>query len=171
MKILPAFLLVSVMFLLASCGPTTEELQTRAIASQQRFEDYRKSYVFTTEEINRCKSQQGFSSEKIETHIRNTLKDPEAAKIRNLKRVCFVAAEAKQGSNESTGSFCGWVWAAEVNGKNGFGAYVGYKTEYLISAVGVKSPKTGFGLVNFIVPTTQSMIDDDFGPWTHRICN
>jgi hypothetical protein len=112
---------------------------------------------------------QNISSGRMETHIRNELKDPDAAKIRNLSRVCFIAAEQRISTDRPLSSYCGWLWQAEVNGKNGFGAYVGYKDEYYISTVAMKGQKTGFYLREMILPEAPNLFSSSES-WDYRVC-
>ncbi len=79
------------------------------------------------------------------------MKDPDAVKIRNLSKGALVLGERKQSigiiGSESSSSTCGWIWTAEVNGKNSYGAYVGYEEFCYIVNVGIKNKKLGFVLV------------------------
>jgi hypothetical protein len=158
--------------LLIACGPNTtdiqaqaansSDIQAQAVVTQQRLTEHQKHYVFTNDEINRCKATPGNSSDKIESHIRNSMKDPDAVKIHNLSKGPLIVGEIKQKTNgqmygaKSPISFCGWIWSAEVNGKNSYGAYVGYKRYYYIAQVGLKNEKLGF----FVPPNNMQSIMD-----------
>ena len=167
-----ALIFVSTAFALSSCGPTTAELRARESARQQMVIDHFKSYIFTSDEISRSKALPGHSKQKIEAHIRNTLFDPEAGRIRNLRKICLVAAEKKITTSENVGSFAGWLWSGEVNGKNRYGAYVGYQEQQYISVVSMKSKNTGYvtsKATNLILPTDFNIIKNDRGPWNYRV--
>jgi hypothetical protein len=179
-----SFLFGFLSLLLASCGPNIAEIQAQAVVSQQRLEEHQKHYVFTTDEINRCKATPGKSSDQIESHIRNSMADPDAVKIRNLSKGPLVLSEIKQNTtgalfgSKSSSSLCGWLWSAEVNGKNSYGAYVGYQRFCYIDQFGLKNEKLGFVLIpNNSQPITEFDPDlltndsyaSEYSAWNFRV--
>ena len=172
------FMLPSLFF--AACGPNAAETQAQALASQQRLEEHQKHYIFTPDEIKRCKATPGKSSSQIESYIRNSMKDPDAVKIRNLSKGPLVLGERKQSigiiGSESSSSTCGWIWTAEVNGKNSYGAYVGYQEFSYIVRVCIKNKKLGFVLLPDEIQRVDSfylgLLTDDYSElssWNFRV--
>lgn len=71
----------------------------------------------------------------VSEHIKSSLKDPDSAKIRfgNVTR-CYMRGAPIQGAKIMSYGWCAFV---AVNGKNSYGAYVGFSdSRYFVSKLG-----------------------------------
>lgn len=134
--------------LFSSCGPSAVQIaEQKAHVDREKIE----AAKMTESEISQALKVPKLSSEQIEEQIKNNYRDPESVRIKNLKCIGFVtqitdpsdtvAYSVLHGGCMST---CGYVWSADVNAKNGYGAYVGYKTEYFYDSKGRKSNTVPF---------------------------
>lgn len=148
------------LFTLCSCatGPTPEQ-----VAEAGRFDQKIKANLkFTDAEVANAKRMNGIPPSAVEETMRETCRDPESTKIRNLRRLGFGVFDRKAYSaetwkvldnpnnSESLHSMCGWLWTAEMNGKNGYGAYTGYQNVVFIDMTGVKRSTNGTPLFQLV---------------------
>lgn len=61
----------------------------------------------------------------IKNYLRSSLKDPDSAQLTFLN-------SPKSGWNGLGGAKYGYIVCAQINGKNSFGAYVGYRPAYFM---------------------------------------
>lgn len=116
---------------LAGCVAHPNQYSQRANlnASYQNLRDISRGKVesFAKEMSSFLKGNSEESAiEEVKKTVANSLRDPESAQFRNVrvvelkKRAVFIDGKASQSTE-------GFVVCGEVNGKNGYGGYVGFR--------------------------------------------
>ena len=145
---------VCIPLIAASCATTTTPTIDPAQAARAR-----AAITITTKEAKEAAAKHSrLSSSHVRTKIRNGLKDPSAALFKTVKRQGLISFNPKL---DFTGSYSptpervlkngtyykglvGELWSANLNGKNSYGGYTGYKTSYYLNVYAVKSGPLGF---------------------------
>lgn len=97
-----------------------KQYQVKEAATKRAQEEAAKAAKATQQEnarVEAVKAAQEVQVAAAKSRIEGSLKDPTAAEYRNLTPVLFTSS-----TGESSHTVCG-----EVNAKNGFGAYVGFR--------------------------------------------
>ena len=151
------------LFFLSGCGTSTPSVTQEDY--DLLYEKVNAGFKTTDDKARKAASIHGrLSPSQVRSQVREGLKDPSAAMFKSIKRKGLVTLQREPWwlSNFSrdnyerlqaffdpterggaTRSLVGDLWEVVVNGKNGYGAYTGYKTKYYLHVMATTSALNG----------------------------